>query len=66
MLGNSNNISHYAIDTDANIDNDLDGISDNDADNKSLPSYNDGSIFVLKDFNPSHGREQKVKLTLFQ
>lgn len=64
MIGNS--ATRYAVDTDITIDSDLDGIPDNDADNKDLPSHNDGSVFVMKDFTSSRGREQKMKITLFQ
>lgn len=53
MLGNPTTITRYAIDTNTSIDSDLDGIGDNDADNKNLPSYNDGSVFSLSDISPS-------------
>lgn len=64
FLGNT--ASRYAIDTNTEIDSDLDGIPDNDADNKDLASYNDGSVFVMKDFNAVRGHEQKIKITPFQ
>jgi PKD repeat protein/type IV secretory pathway VirB2 component (pilin) len=64
MLGNT--ASRYTIDTNIEIDSDLDGIPDNDADNKGLASFDDGSLFVMKDFNTSRAREQKIKVTLFQ
>lgn len=66
MLGNVNNATRFAIDTNTSIDSNLDGIPDNDTDNQELPSYNDGSIFVLKDFSQSRAREQKIRLSLYQ
>lgn len=64
LLGNA--ASRYVIDTDISIDSDLDGVTDNDADNKNVASYTDGSVFVVSDFWGSRNREQKMKVTLFQ
>lgn len=61
MLGNT--AASYTIDTNTNIDSDLDGISDNDIDNKNHPSYNDGSIFTIADFTETKTRKRTIRLS---
>lgn len=63
LLGNTTATS-YAIDVDTRIDSDLDGIPDNDIDNKNHTSYTDGSTYVISDFVESRIRERTVKVTL--
>lgn len=65
MIGNKRNITNYAIDTDIRVDSDLDGIPDNDIDNKSHNSYTDWSLFSINDFADSRIRERKIRITLF-
>jgi hypothetical protein len=65
LFGNAN-INEYAIDTDTRIDSDLDGITDNDKDNKDSSSYTDGSVFAINDFSSTKIKEREMKITLFQ
>lgn len=60
-----NTATAYAIDVDMDMDSDLDGTSDNDVDNKSSPSYENGSVFTIADFAHSQKRHRKVKITLY-
>jgi PKD repeat protein/type IV secretory pathway VirB2 component (pilin) len=62
MYGNT--ATNYAIDTDAMIDTSLDGIPNNDVDNKLDTSYNDGSIYSLSDLWVANKREHKMVLSL--
>ncbi len=64
MLGN--NATNYAIDTDSLIDTNLDGIPDNDQDNKDDASYADGSIFKFHDLGNDNKREHKIRLSLIK
>ena len=60
LLGNTG--STFAIDTDTTIDSSLDGIADNDADNRDAPSYTDGQIYSLQDLANSPKRDHQVRL----
>ncbi len=62
MYGNTAN--NYAIDTDALIDTSLDGIPDNDVDNKLDGSYVDGSPYTFHDLSSTNKREHKIVLSL--
>ncbi len=56
-----NDATEYRIDTDTKIDSDLDGVTDNDADNKDSPSYKDGSAFLVNlSEAKTHTRDMKV------
>lgn len=66
MLGNKPTITRFAVDTNTLIDSDLDGKWDNDSDNKDLPSFQDGTVFSITDLNINRGREQNIKITLYQ
>lgn len=48
-----------------NMDSNLDGITDNDIDNKESPSYTDGSLFVIPNFFDAVTRERDIKITLY-
>lgn len=61
-----NTATRYSIDEDTSIDSDLDGISDNDTDNKDSPSYTDWSVYSFQDFSTTGNRTRKVKLSLFE
>lgn len=65
LLGNTDTTA-YAIDTDTRIDSDLDGIPDNDRDNKETSSYTDGKAFVIWDFSDVRVWEREIKITLLQ
>jgi hypothetical protein len=60
LLGNTG--STFAIDTDTTIDTSLDGVADNDADNRDDASYTDGQIYTLQDITSSMKREHQVRL----
>lgn len=60
LLGNTG--STFAIDTDTTIDSSLDGIANNDADNRDAPSYTDGQIYSLQDLSNSPKRDHQVRL----
>ncbi len=64
MFGN--NVSNYAIDTDAMIDTSLDGIPDNDSDNKDDASYTDGSPYVIYNIGNNNKREHTLRLALIK
>lgn len=61
-----NDASNYAIDTNTLIDTSLDGIADNDSDNKDSPSYTDGSPFILYNLGSDNKREHKIQLALIK
>lgn len=60
-----NNATHYAVDIDTAVDSDLDGIPDNDIDNKNTASYTAGTAFSIADFAYSQKRNRTIKVTLF-
>jgi hypothetical protein len=60
LLGNTG--STFAIDTDTTIDSSLDGVADNDADNRDTPSYTDGEMYLLQDLTTSQKRDHQVRL----
>jgi PKD repeat protein len=60
LLGNTG--STFAIDTNTTIDSSLDGIADNDADNRDDASYTDGQIYSLQDIANSPKRDHQVRL----
>ena len=63
-----NTATSYAIDTDLDMDGsgeNMDGVSDNDIDNREHKSYNDGSLFTISDFGYARSRERKIKITLY-
>ena len=62
MLGNT--ATNFSIDTDILIDTNLDGIQDNDSDNKEDVSYTDGSVFSMYNIGASNKREHKLRLAL--
>lgn len=58
----------FAIDSDMDMDgsgDNMDGITDNDVDNRDSASYKDGSVFTISDFGYAKTRERKVKITSF-
>ncbi|EKE27985.1 MAG: hypothetical protein ACD_3C00111G0002 [uncultured bacterium (gcode 4)] len=55
--------SQYCIDTDAKIDSDLNGTTDDDCDNKWTDSYTSWTPFVIKDFDNSI-KERSMKLSI--
>lgn len=59
-----NDGTQYSIDTDTKIDSDLDGIGDNDADNKNTPSYTDGSVYMIDSYLDSKVRNHQIKITI--
>lgn len=63
FFGN-NNANTYKVDTDTRIDSDLDGVTDNDADNKNHSSYTEGGAYVISDFTDTRVRERMVRVTL--
>lgn len=46
------------------IDSSLDGIADNDADNRDTPSYTDGQIYTLQDLTTSQKRDHTIRLMI--
>jgi cytoskeletal protein RodZ len=64
-LGESKgNIKKYAIDTNVDIDSDLDGIKDNDADNAGTDSERKGLTFAIKSWD-SKTKQRTVRLALY-
>lgn len=61
-MGNTGSV--YKIDTDIRIDSDLDGVPDNDTDNKDHSSYTDGSAYTISDFVESRVRDRTIRVTL--
>lgn len=64
FLGNT--ATTYSIDTDTRIDSDLDGIPDNDIDNKWHSSYTDGTLYVISDFAENRTRERIIRIEMVQ
>lgn len=64
MYGNM--ATNFGIDTNIAIDTNLDGIVDNDIDNKDDASYSDGSIYKMFNLSDNTKREHKIKLALIQ
>jgi PKD repeat protein len=62
LIGNS--ATTYKIDTDIRIDSDLDGVPDNDVDNKDHASYTDGSTYVIGDFADARIRDRTIRVTI--
>lgn len=63
-----NKATAYAIDTDLDMDgtgDNMDGVTDNDIDNREHQSYQDGSLFTISDFSYARTRERKIKITLY-
>ena len=63
-----NTATAYAIDTDLDMDgtgDNMDGVTDNDIDNREHQSYQDGSLFTISDFSYARTRERKIKITLY-
>lgn len=54
----------FVIDTDTDLDSDLNGQADDDADNKGTDSYSNGSPFVIKDLAKGH-KNRTVRLTTY-
>lgn len=63
LLGNT--ATSYAIDSDTESDSDLDGVPDNDIDNKSSASYQNWTAFTIADFWFAKKRNRTVKVTLY-
>jgi hypothetical protein len=61
-----NNADYYKIDSDIRIDSDLDGIPDNDVDNKNQSSYNDGTIYTIADFSETRIRERTIRVSIIK
>jgi PKD repeat protein len=59
-----NDAKEYIIDIDTKIDSDLDGIPDNDKDNKDTASYTDGSVFAITNLASVKSRNREMKLSL--
>ncbi len=62
LIGNT--ATTYKIDSDIRIDNDLDGVPDNDIDNKDHTSYTDGSAYIISDFADTRVRERTIRVSL--
>lgn len=56
----------FVLDSDTKIDSDLDGIADNDADNKNTASYTDGSVFSISDISSARSRTRQMKLSVYK
>jgi hypothetical protein len=52
------------IDIDTKIDSDLDGVPDNDKDNKDTASYTDGSVFAISNLASVKSRNREMKISL--
>lgn len=63
MYGNAG--TNFAIDTDTDMDSNLDGVSDNDIDNKEATSYTDGSVFAIGNFGNSKTKTRKIRLSTY-
>lgn len=64
MFGNEN-ATEYAIDTDTKIDSDMDGVPDNDFDNKDTPSFSNGSAYLI-DLGDARSKERVIKIVLLK
>lgn len=58
--------NRYSIDTNTAIDTDLDGVPDNDEDNKWTDSYNNGAPFFISRGERPLARKQNVKITIYE
>lgn len=54
----------YVIDTDIDLDSDLNGDSADDADNKGTESYTSGAPFAIKDLSKGH-KNRTVRITTY-
>lgn len=59
-------VDNYGIDTNTVIDTSLDGVPENDTDNRDDGSYTDGSVFTLHDLASSNKRENRIKISLIK
>lgn len=57
-------VKKYAIDTNVDIDTDLDGVKDNDVDNAGTDSEKKGLPYVIKNWD-SKVKEQNMKISLY-
>lgn len=62
-LGQNEGVAKYAVDTDIQVDTDLNGDPADDADNKGTDSYTSGAPFVIKKFDAK--KERTIRITLF-
>ncbi|MBP9779181.1 PKD domain-containing protein [Candidatus Gracilibacteria bacterium] len=63
LIGNEG--TRFVIDDDTSIDSSLDGMVDNDEDNKDTASYTDGSVYSIQDFSVAGNRSRTVKLSVY-
>lgn len=63
LVGNTG--TRYQIDTDTRIDSNLDGVPDNDIDNKDSASYNDGSIYAIADTSDTRIRNRTIRVSIY-
>ncbi len=61
MYGNK--ATNYTIDTDTSIDTNLDGLSDNDIDNRDDSSYTEWSPFTIRNLWDTNKRERQIRIT---
>lgn len=59
-----NKAKEYRIDADTKIDSDIDGITDNDIDNKDSTSWEDGHVFALENLGNTKSRNRHMKVSL--
>jgi PKD repeat protein len=64
MYGNK--ATNYTIDTDISIDTNLDGLSDNDIDNKDDASYAEGSPYTIRNFGDRNKRERQIRISTIE
>jgi PKD repeat protein len=60
--GQNEGIAKFAIDSDIKVDTDLNGDSADDADNKGMDSYTNGSPFTIKNFDSK--KERTIRIVL--
>ncbi len=61
----TNEATRYVIDEDSLIDSDLNGVGDDDADNKNTDSYTKGSPYILTSLGDANTRERNMKVSIY-
>ncbi len=61
----TNEATRYVIDEDILIDSDLDGVGDNDVDNKNTDSYTTWAPYILTSLSDANSRERKIKVSIY-
>jgi phage baseplate assembly protein gpV len=60
-----NDATNVLIDSDTKIDSDIDGVPDNDIDNKNSPSYGDGTAFEIST-RDARTHTRSIRITLMK